>query len=151
MMEYDKMLSAMGALIDEVKFGILATVDADGVVWQRWMSPVIIPRMPGSLFCVSSVQFRKIPQIEAHAKVSWIFQTPSLERIVTLRGAASIIHDPMLSAEVLEAIGPRLRVFWKYSDNPSDMAVIETRIEELEYFVPLRGIKEKTKVVRHEI
>jgi len=150
-MEYHEILSAVRALIDEVKFGILATLDADGAVWQRWMSPVIIPRMPESLFCVSSIQFRKIPQIEAHAKVSWIFQTPSLERIATLRGTASIIHDPMLSAEVLEAIGPRLRVFWKYSENPSDMAVIETRIEELEYFVPLKGMKETAKVVLHEV
>lgn len=150
-MEYHEILSAVRALIDEVKFGILATVDADGAVWQRWMSPVIIPRMPDSLFCVSSLKFRKISQIEAHAKVSWIFQTPSLERIATLWGTASIMHEPMLSAEVMEAIGPRLRVFWKYSENPSDMAVIETRIEEFEYFVPLRGIKGKARVVRHEI
>ncbi len=149
-MEYNETVSAAYALVDEVKFGILATVDAAGMVWQRWMSPILLPRIPESLFSVSSVRFRKIAHIKAHPQVSWMFQTPSLDRIATFRGSAFIIQDPMLSAEVLEVIGPRLRVFWKYSADPSDMIVIETHIEEIEYFVPLKGIKERVEVARHD-
>ncbi len=145
-------LNEVRSLIDEVKFGVLATVDADGYPHQRWMSPVLLPRFPGSLFCVTSEKFGKIAQLEKNPQVSWIFQSMGLDRVATVQGRVEIVRDPMLSAEVQEAIGPRLRVFWKYAEDPSKLVVLETTIEEYQFFAPLKSINEyvKAKAVSYE-
>ncbi|MEN6499826.1 MAG: pyridoxamine 5'-phosphate oxidase family protein [Rectinema sp.] len=138
-------LNEVRSLIDEVKFGILATVDADGYPHQRWMSPVLLPRFSNSLFCVTSERFGKMAQIEKNPKVSWIFQCPRLDKIATVRGLVEVVHDPMLAAEVEEAIGPRLNVFWKYAEEPRILVVLETTIEEYQFFAPLTSIHEYVK------
>jgi pyridoxamine 5'-phosphate oxidase len=145
-------LNEVRSLIDEVKFGILATVDADGYPHQRWMSPVLLPRFSHSLFCVTSERFGKILQLEKNPQVSWIFQSLRLDRIATVRGLVEIVRDPMLAAEVQEAIGPRLQVFWKYAENPPELVVLETAIEEYQFFVPLSSVNEymKAEVANHE-
>lgn len=134
------------ALIDEAKFGILATIDTEGVPHQRWMSPVRLPRFPNSLFCVTSDHFGKIAQLEVNPRVSWIFQSIGLDRVVTVQGRAEIVRDPMLAAEAQETIGPRLRVFWKYAEDPSKLVVVKTDIEEYLYFIPLKSIRERVRV-----
>lgn len=139
-------LNESRTLIDEVKFGILATIDAEGAPQQRWMSPVRLLRFPDTLFCVTSTRFGKVAQLEKNPRVSWIFQSMGLDRVVNVRGRAEIIHDPMLAAEVQEVIGPRLRVFWKYAESPSSLVVVKTDIEEYLYFVPLKSIRERIRV-----
>lgn len=138
-------------LIDEAKYGILATVNAEGSPEQRWMSPVRLPRFPDSLFCVTSSRFGKVAQLETNPQVSWIFQPIGLDRVVSVRGRAEIVRDPMLAAEVQEAIGPHLRVFWKYAELPSNLVVVRTDVEEYLYFVPLKSIRERVRVATERL
>jgi len=139
-------MNEVRSLIDEVKFGILATVDSEGYPHQRWMSPVLLPRFSHSIFSVTSERFGKIMQLEKNSQVSWIFQSMGLDRIATVRGQVEIVRDPTLAAEVQEAIGPRLRVFWKYAGDPMKLVVLETTIEEYQFFAPLKTINESVQV-----
>lgn len=146
-MTIHELLEQMKALVGEVGIGILTTIDEEGRPYSRWMTPVFIPRLQGSLYAVTSRSFKKTDHIEKNPNVSWIFQSRSLDRIGTIQGKAQIIRDPSLSAEVIEAIGPHLTVFWKYAEDPSKLVVIETRIERVSMFIPLGNGMETSEVV----
>lgn len=138
-MSQNASLGSVEKLLEEVKVGILVTVDPEGVPRTRWMTPVFLPRLKGALYAVTSRESRKARQIEANPSVTWMFQSPSLDRVGTVAGKARLVQDPLLSAEVLEAIGPRLEVFWGYAGNPRNLVVVETEIESAEYFRPRFG------------
>jgi len=141
-MAIHELLEQLKTLVSEVGIGILTTIDEEGRPYSRWMTPVFIPRLPGSLYAVTSRSFKKADHIEKNSNVSWIFQSRSLDRIGTIQGKAEIIRDPSLSAEVIEAIGPHLTVFWKYSGDPSKLVVVETRLERVSMFTPLgKGVE----------
>jgi pyridoxamine 5'-phosphate oxidase len=108
------------------------------------MSPVFLPRIKGALYAVTSTDNDKVRHLEANPRVSWIFQSKSLDRIATLNGRARVVKEPTLSAEVLEAIGPRLQVFWKYTGDPKKLLVVETVVDSFSWFSPLK----EGKVVR---
>ena len=125
-------------LVEEVRIGIFITVDEKSSPHPRWMSPVFLPRLKGALYAVTSADNEKVRHLGANPRVSWIFQSKSLDRIATLNGLARLVKDPSLSAEVLEAIGPRLQVFWKYTGDPKKLLVVETILEDFSWFSPLK-------------
>ncbi|HYW85829.1 MAG TPA: pyridoxamine 5'-phosphate oxidase family protein, partial [Spirochaetia bacterium] len=67
---------------------------------------------------------------------------PTLDEIVSIRGAINLVENPSLRAEVLEMLGPRLRTFWKLAHDPRDLVVLETVVEEATHFLPMEGRKE---------
>lgn len=125
-------------LVDEVRIGIFITVDEKTSPHPRWMSPVFLPRLKGALYAVTSADDDKVRHLEANPRVSWIFQSKSLDRIATLNGGARVVKEPALSAEVLEAIGPHLQIFWKYTGDPKKLLVVETVMDSFSWFSPLR-------------
>jgi len=74
-----------------------------------------------------------------------MFQTPSLSEIVTVRGRVSVVENPSLRAEVLEAVGPRLRTFFQLAKDGRDLAVLETAIDEATHYLPMEGRKTVVK------
>ena len=126
-------------LLDEVHVGIMVSVDASGLPCPRWMTPVFVPRLPGAIYAVTSRESRKARQIEINPKVTWMFQSKSLDRVGTLSGHARLVKDPSLSAEVLEAIGPRLEVLWTYMGDPKKLVIMETVIESVSWMRSMQG------------
>lgn len=135
-MKNDSVMTRVKDLVGDAGVGVFTTVDEMGKPCSRWMTPIFIPRLPGALYAVTSRDFRKIGQLTSNPNVSWIFQTKSLDRIATVTGTASIVQDPGLAAEVLEAIGPRLEVFWRFAGDPKKLVVMETVIESVSWFSP---------------
>jgi pyridoxamine 5'-phosphate oxidase len=136
-MSSNPVLEKVQSLVEEVRIGILSTVDEKGVPHVRWMTPVFVPRLKGALYAVTSAGNDKVQHLAKNPNVSWIFQSKSLDRIATVTGKARVVKDPALSAEVLEAIGPRLQVFWKHSGDPKKLVIVETVLESLSWFKPL--------------
>ena len=135
-MKNDSVMTRVKDLVGDAGVGVFTTVDEMGKPCSRWMTPIFIPRLPGALYAVTSRDFRKIGQLTSNPNVSWIFQTKTLDRIATVTGTASIVQDPGLAAEVLEAIGPHLQVFWKFAGDPKKLVVMETVIESISWFSP---------------
>ena len=52
-------------------------------------------------------RFAKVVQVRKNPRVEWMFQTPTLDEIVSIRGAINVVENPSLRAEVLEVLGPR--------------------------------------------
>lgn len=134
-------LGTLDAIIEAAQVGILATTDPDGHPSMRWMTPVTVRGRPGYLYAVTSPRFRKIRHLASHPQVEWMFQTPELNRIVTVRGRISTIDNPQLKSEVLESIGRRLEVFWRVNEK-TEFVVLETAIDEISVFHPMKHARE---------
>jgi general stress protein 26 len=140
-MTRQELLARLQALLKETGTGLLATVDAEGRPRMRWMTPALLAGRTGALFALTSPRFAKAGQITGHPQVEWMFQSPSLREVITLRGRVNLVDNPSIRSEVLEAVGPRLRAFWKLNQDERDLLVLETVLEEGSCYTPLSGEK----------
>ena len=70
-----------------------------------------------------------------------MFQTRALDTIILVKGRVNVVANPSLRAEVLEAVGPTIRAFWKINEDKSDLLVIETIVESATEYKPMKGTK----------
>jgi len=133
----------LGTIIEDAKTAVMATVDSEGRPHMRWMTPTLIGGRPGAIYSVTSPDFEKVKHLAQNPHASWIFQTKMLSRIITISGPVNVVDNSAMKAEVLEGIGRRLNVFWRVNADPSKLVVLETVIEEAEYFEPMNNIHER--------
>lgn len=129
--------NALRSLIDTVKVGLLSTVGVDGHPRTRWMTAATLPGDREHVYCVSMASSRKVDELRLDEKVSWSFQTPGLDRIVSVEGRAAVLDNPELKAQTLEALGPNLQAFWRVNPDPRKLVVIETYIEKARLYSPM--------------
>ena len=141
-MDSREVMNRVGAIIDAHGTGLLATVDQDGNPHLRWLTPAMLRERPGAIYAITAPRFAKVVQVRAHPRVEWMFQTPTLEEVISIRGAINVVENPSLRAEVLEVLGPRLSTFWKLAHDARDLVVLETVVEEATRFLPMEGRKD---------
>jgi general stress protein 26 len=141
-MTKQEILNTLEMILGEAHTAILATTDRDGRPHIRWMTPAFLRGRTGAVYAVTSPRFNKAAELQSHPEVEWMFQTPILDTVVTVRGRINLVDNPSILAEVLETLGPFMRSFWKLKGDESDLIVLETIIEEAIYYKPMKGIKE---------
>ena len=144
-MDTREVMNRLGAIIEAHGTGVLATVDPDGNPHVRWLTPTLLPERPGALFAITAPRFSKVLQVRSHPRVEWMFQTPTLDEVISVRGTINAVENPSLRAEVLEVLGPRLRTFWKLAHDARDLVVLETVMEEATRFLPMEGRKDHVR------
>jgi general stress protein 26 len=142
-MDVHELLTELSKILDNARVGVLATVDGDGRPHVRWMTPTIVDGREGLLYALTSPKFDKVKDLQGNPEVEWIIQTRPLDAIVTLRGSMSVINNPQLKSEILEAIGRNLQIFWRVNPDETELVVLETVIREAEYMQPLAGVNER--------
>jgi len=146
-MTVQEMMKKIGEILENSKTGILATLDENGQPNLRWMTPSLIREWPDALFAVTSPHSTKVKQLNNNNHVSWSIQSKTLYQIVHIKGTINIVDNPSLKAQVMEAIGMKLTVFWNINTS-TDFIVLETDIQEARWYSPMKGISET--VVFHE-
>jgi len=141
-MDSREVMNRVGAIIEAHGTGLLATVDQEGNPHLRWLTPTMLRERPGAIYAITAPSFSKVIQIRTHPRVEWMFQTPTLDEVVSVRGAINVVENPSLRAEVLEVLGPRLGTFWKLARDARDLVVLETVVEEATRFLPMEGRKD---------
>lgn len=141
-MTRQQIVNTLEMILEEAHTAVLATSDEQGRPHLRWMTPALIAGRPRAVYAVTSPGFAKVGQLERRPEVEWLFQTPILDTVVTLRGRMNIVDNPSILAEVLEALGPFMRSFWKLKGEERDLLVLETIVEEAVYYKPMKGLKE---------
>lgn len=137
-----EMMRKIESVLEDSKTGILATIDAEGKPHARWMTPVLLAQWPDTIFAVTSPNFPKIAQLNAYQQVEWMIQTRSLDQIINIRGGINVLDNPSMKAQVMEAIGKKLTVFWKVNKQSTDFVILETIIDEACWFTPMKGERE---------
>ena len=140
-MDSREVMKKVGAIIEAHGTGLLATVDEEGDPHVRWLTPTLLPDSPGAIYAITAPKFAKVLQVRAHRRVEWMFQTPTLHEVISVRGTINVVETPSLRAEVLEVLGPRLHTFWKLAHDARDLVVLETIVEEATHFLPMDGRK----------
>lgn len=142
-MKQGDFLFELEEMIDDVKTGLLATVDSKGRPRMRWMTPAILKDRNGALYAVTSRDFAKREELNEKPQVQWMFQSRSLDKILYVDGKVNVVENSSMLNEVLEVVGPRLRVFWNVNPNETSLVVLETVMEQGAVFLPMKGIKEE--------
>jgi len=106
------------------------------------MTPTLLPETPGILYALTAPGFTAYAQVRAHAAVEWMFQTLTLDEIITVQGLVNVVENPSLRSEVLEALGPRLHALWKLAPDSRDLLVLETVINKAVRYLPMQGSKD---------
>lgn len=137
-------IAALERLVETTNLAILANIDSEGRPRMRWMTPALIRGQNGSLYALTSPNFDKTAQLEKNDKVEWMLQTKALDEIMRVRGRVVLVDNPTLKADVTEALGGRLTVFWRVNPEASELIVLETVIDTIVYYRP-------TAKEKHEI
>ena len=135
-------MAAIGKILDDAKTGLLAPVDNEGKPHMRWLTPAVLRGRVGALYNVTAPNSVKLEQLRANPYVQWMIQSRALDRIITVNGKINIVENPSIRNEVLEAVGDRLRVFWKIHESEWEICVLETIIEKATYYLPMKNRKE---------
>lgn len=146
-MNQHEILYKVEQILEDSKTGVLATIDQDGNPRMRWMTPAILKGRPDVLFAITSPDFEKVAQLDAHVNVEWMIQTRALDQVVNLRGRINVLDNPAIRSEVMEHLAKKLTVFWKVNPQNTDFIVLETIIEEATFFRPMKGYKETVRFI----
>ena len=141
-MNQHEIMYKVGQILEDSRAGVLATIDEQGNPRMRWMTPAVVKGRPDVLFAVTSPDFHKVVQLNAHADAEWMIQTRALDQVVNLRGKINVLENPSIRSEIMEHLAKQLTVFWRVNTEKTDFIVLETIIEEVTYFRPMKGQKE---------
>jgi len=144
-MDSREVMKKVAAIIEAHGTGLLATVDEDGNPRVRWMTPTLLPDSPGAVYALTPPRFAKASSLHEHRRVEWLFQTPTLDEVISLRGTINLVETPSLRAEVLEVLGQRLATLWKFARDARDLVVLETVVEEASVLLSMQGRKENVR------
>jgi len=145
-MDAAELIRRMERLVGASKVGVLTTIDTSGFPRSRWMTPTFLKGRPGFVYAVTSPKSGKAEQIRGNPKVEWTFQSTVLDEILSAVGPAALIDDPQFKAEVLEAIGPNLPIFWRVNPDSRNLIIVETAISEIACFFPMRNERHRSDV-----
>lgn len=140
-MEMNALLDIAERILDTAHVGILTTLDRDGRPWIRWMTPTFLRGDRRSLYAVTAEGFRKVDHIRENNRVAWMLQHRTMDEIIHISGTAAILDNPTLKADVLEAVGGHLEKFWRINQDNFDLVVVETVIEEVDHYDPMKGTR----------
>jgi pyridoxamine 5'-phosphate oxidase len=127
----NELLSTLDRSLEDAKTGVLTTLDTDGRPRMRWMTPRRIKGRPRFLYTVSEAHAAKVGEIKADPRVSWLVQPSSLREVLSFDGRATVVDDPTLLQEFLEAVGKDLFMVWHLhpAQTRPHFVVIETALE----------------------
>ena len=103
---------------------VLATVDAEGKPWMRWMGAIAeSPDHPWTFYIACFKGSRKMAQIAANPNAQLLFTKQESWEVATLSGRAEAVDTPELRQLLWEA-WPSMRKYYSGVDDPS-MGIIK--------------------------
>ena len=145
-MSTKRLLSLIDSLIDDAKAAVLATVDANGAPRLRWITPGSITDRPGHLYMITGHDFEKVTQAKARPSASMLLQSRQLDRVLHLQGELAVLENPVIRNAILERVSSRLNAFWKTGSKDRELIVLEFRITEAVYYLPMSGSRENLPI-----
>lgn len=143
-MDAKQLIAKVHHLIDNAGAAVFTTSDKSAP-FSRWMTPVLIDNYGPVIYACSVPAAKKIEHIKKCPRGEWMIQSRDLREIVNLAVDVRIIENPSLRAELMDILGPRLNMFFRANADSEDWVVLESRIISGEYFMPVKGYREKVE------
>jgi general stress protein 26 len=141
-MTKNKVMEIIQDCIENSRAAVLASVDHNGHPDMRWVTPGCVRERFDAIYIVSESHFSKVKQLTENPAATMMFQTVSLDKVITVYGKVNIITAPSIIAETLECVGKHLHAFWNLKHGKRDLVVIEFLIEHARFYHPLNGSME---------
>lgn len=145
-MSTNRLMSLIDSLIEDAKAAVLATVDTNGVPHLRWITPGRIADRPGYLYMITAHDLNKVAQAKAHPEASILLQSRQLDQVLHLQGVLAVLENPVIRNATLERVSSMLHAFWKTGSPDRELIVLEFRITEALFYLPMSGVKEKLPI-----
>ncbi|HEX4140179.1 MAG TPA: pyridoxamine 5'-phosphate oxidase family protein [Candidatus Methylacidiphilales bacterium] len=127
-------------LADGKRPGMLATVDSAGTPHMRWMQTLSLDQFP-HLYALCSPSSRKVAQIRAQPRVSWIFTSETGNMVVHISGRAAILTEPAEVNRIWRLIEQKENAYFlDLKAGAEGVAVIDTLVDEIDCAVPKYGL-----------
>lgn len=141
-MTRNKIMEIVLDCVESSHAAVLATVDQNGRPDLRWVTPGCVKERSNTIYLVSESHFSKVKQLSINPLASMLFQTTTLDKVVTIYGKVNIVTVPSVLAETLECLGKHLHAFWNLREGKRDLVVLEFVIDTARYYHPLQGVHE---------
>ena len=121
----------VAALIKEIDFGMMTTVDATGRLNSRPMSTNKKVEFDGDIYFFTYGDTAKVHQIETKPHVNVAFADPKTQTYVSLSGRAELIRDKAKMAELWQ---PELKAWFPKGLDEPDIALLKVNADQAEYW-----------------
>ena len=121
----------IAALIKEIDFGMLTTLDAEGRLNSRPMFANRKVDFDGDVWLFTYGESAKVHQIETKPHVNVAFSNPKTQAYVSLSGRAELVRD---KAKIEELWEPALKAWFPKGVDEPDIALLKINADQAEYW-----------------
>lgn len=140
------MMNLLDTILDSNPVGLLATLNNEKWPSMRWMTVGLVRGQEGRVYSLAAMNSEKVSHVNQNNKVSWMFNDKSKNKVIHAYGEAHVLTSPDMISTVIEALGQNLTQFWKVHPDPSELAVIETKIHMIDLFDTTSGTHTQEKI-----
>lgn len=121
----------LAALIKDIDFGMLTTIDAEGRLHSRPMSANKKVEFDGDVWFFTYGDTPKVYEIENKPYVNVSFADPKSQTYVSLSGRAELVRD---RAKIEELWEPALKAWFPKGIDEPDIALLKINADQGEYW-----------------
>ncbi len=129
--QHQENVKKIAALIKEIDFGMLTTVDAEGRLNSRPMSTNKKVEFDGDVWFFTYGESPKVHEIETRPYVNVAFADPKSQTYVSLSGRAELVRD---KAKIEELWEPALKAWFPQGVDEPDIALLKINADQAEYW-----------------
>ena len=126
----DENIKKLGAMIKDIEFAMLTTVEEDGSLRSRPMATQQV-EFDGDLWFFTHASSPKVEEVEQDRNVNLSYANPDDQRYISVSGKARLVRD---EAKIKELWNPALKaLFPKGLDDPQ-LSLLKVTVERAEYW-----------------
>jgi general stress protein 26 len=119
-----------GELVKDIKFAMLTTENAEGLLHSRPMATQQV-EFDGDLWFFTGSGTTKISELDSHQQVNVSYSQPDDDRWVSASGTAQTVHD---RAKMKELWNPLFKAWFPKGLDDPDICLIRVKVESAEYW-----------------
>jgi len=123
-------LQPVAELVDEIKFGMLTTEEADGTLRSRPMATMQMDA-EGALWFFTALDSAKLDEAEQHREVNVSYARPDKQDYLSVSGTASIVRD----RNKMQALwSPWIKPWFQQGLDDPNLVLLKVSITEAQYW-----------------
>ena len=136
-------LARAARVVHRAFVGAMPTLDQQGEPITRYMAAAAVGETLHHLYTLTGRATRKLDHLRHHHEVCWLFALPDYEEVVTLRGRAWALDQPVVAQHVWDRLSEAARAYAMNvlsNREQVEFVVIESQIDRVEWLCPGEGV-----------